>query len=279
MIRQIVYALRDLLGLAYYWYRTGQVKRDMSPRIKRFPYGKSRREYLLLAEPEDAADTDELPWAIYLHGGAWTFGTPEAFLPAARPWLEAGYRVVLPSYRRPPRANLADIVADCRAAITVAATVARQTNRPLGEIQVAGISAGGHLAATLALHPEWWTEAGWPTYPKRILLFAAPLDLELLRPRSLFGKYPAISPCGGPAPDSASEWLLIHGDRDGFVAHEHSLRFARLLREAGVRVNLVTIPGGGHLDAGRWTYDRQDDHSEIISAFIRRGVPAPPGPA
>ncbi|WP_116107032.1 alpha/beta hydrolase [Lewinella sp. IMCC34191] len=279
MIRQLGFALRDLFGLAYYWYRTGKVRRRMPARVSRHAYGKGRRQYFLLAEPLASSVSDDLPWAIYLHGGAWTFGTPEAFLPAARPWLEAGYRVLLPSYRRPPLANLDDIVADCRSALAAAARLADDSGRPLGEMQLAGISAGGHLAAVLALHPEWWAEAGWPRCPRRTLLFAAPLDLDLLRPRILFSRYEAISPCNGPGPAKDSEWLLLHGDRDGFVNRDHSLRFAERLRAAGVSAQLITIPGGGHLDAGRWTYEDGNRYRKDIDDFIRRGVPGPAGPA
>ena len=278
MIPRIGYALRDLLGLAYYWYRTRQTRRRMQPVISRFPYGNRSRQYFLLVEPPDSTPAEKLPWAVYLHGGAWTFGTPEAFLPAARPWLDAGFRVVLPSYRRPPRVGLDKIVADCRTALAGVADLAKATGRPLGTVQVAGISAGGHLAAVLALHPEWWTEAGWPCCPEKALLLAAPLDLDLLRPRFLFDRYPESSPCGGPDPARGTDWLLLHGDRDGFVDYEHSRRFAERLRTAGAAVSLITIPGGGHLDAGRWTYDETDEYREVIARFIRPGDPVPPGP-
>ena len=278
MIRRIGYALRDLVGLGYYWYRTAGIRRQMDARVTRLPYGPSRRQYLLLAEPPDAEVADPRGWAVYLHGGGWTFGTPEAFLPAARPWLQAGYRVILPSYRRPPTVGLSTIVADCRRALAAAAVFARETGRPLRQPQLAGISAGGHLAATLALRPGWWTRAGWPAAPRRTLLFAAPLDLTLLRPRRVFRRWPAASPCQGPAAAEGSEWLLVHGHRDGFVNPEHSRRFADCLRRAGARVQEIPLPAGGHLTAGRWTYDDDSSLYRKVEAFIRLGVPAPPGP-
>ena len=250
----------------------------MQPVVSRHPYGEHARQYFLLAEPSNCTPGDQRPWAVYLHGGAWTFGTPEAFLPAAQPWLEAGFRVVLPSYRRPPRVGISGIVADCRAALAGVSTLARATQRPLGRVQVGGISAGGHLAALLALHPEWWAEAGWPCCPEKALLLAAPLDLQLLRPRFLFDRYSDSSPCGGPGPTDRTDWLLLHGDRDGFVDYEHSRRFAQRLQAAGAAVRLVTIPGGGHLDAGRWTYDARNPYRGLIEEFIRRGGPAPPAP-
>ena len=279
MIRRIGYTLRDLFGLLVYWYRTAGVRRQMPARVRRIAYGPHRRTYFLLAEPPDSREQDDLPWAVYLHGGGWTFGTPEAFLPAARPWLRAGYRVVLPSYRRPPAVRIPDIVADCRRALAAAANLARASGRPLHPPQIAGISAGGHLAATLALHPAWWTDAGWPGGPRRIALFAAPLSLDLLRPRRLFRNLDALSPCHGPAAPAGTEWLLVQGDRDGFVDPGHALRFLGCLQSAGAGVYLERLPDAGHLDAGRWTYDDRSALYTLVSHFIRQGVAGLPGPA
>ena len=279
MIRRIGYTLRDLLGLLVYWYRTARVRRQMPARVQRIAYGPHRRTYFLLAEPPDSRERDDLPWAVYLHGGGWTFGTPEAFLPAARPWLRAGYRVILPSYRRPPAVRIPDIVEDCRRAIAAAAAFAGKTGRPLHPPHIAGISAGGHLAATLALHPEWWTAAGWPGGPRRIALFAAPLSLDMLRPRRLFRDLDLLSPCHGPAAASGTEWLLVQGDRDGFVDPGHATRFLSCLQTAGVAVHLERLPAAGHLDAGRWTYDDGSALYALLSRFVRQGVGGLPGPA
>lgn len=251
----------------------------MPARVRRIAYGRHRRTYFLLAEPPDAQDHDDRPWAVYLHGGAWTFGTPEAFLPAARPWLRAGYRVILPSYRRPPTVGVPDILEDCRAALRAAAAFARESGRPLRAPHVAGISAGGHLAATLALHPAWWTAAGWPAGPPRIALFAAPLSLDLMRPRRLFRDLEHVSPCHGPAAPAGTEWLVVQGERDGFVDPGHATRFVACLRDAGVAVHCERLPHAGHLDAGRWTYDEGSPLYALLTRFVRRGVAGPPGPA
>ena len=194
---------------------------------------------------------------------------PEAFRPAARPWLTAGFRVVLPSYRRPPRVTLPGIVADCRTALAFTAAFATQTGRPVTAPHVGGISAGGHLAALTALHPAWWTNAGWPAPPDRALICAAPLDLALLSPRSLFDRYSELSPTAKVKQAEKINWLLLHGTADGMVDYRHALRFTEALHLAGHAHRLLTIPGGGHLDAGRWTYDDQDPHAAPIAAFIR----------
>ena len=251
----------------------------MTVRVRRIAYGPARRQYFLLAEPPDSTEAEDRPWAVYLHGGGWTFGSPEAFLPAARPWLRAGYRVVLPSYRRPPSVRMPDIVDDCRRALTAAAGFARDTGRPIRPPQIAGISAGGHLAATLALHPAWWTTAGWQGGPRRIALFAAPLSFDLLRPRRLFRNLDDLSPCHGPAAPAGTEWLLVQGDRDGFVDPGHATRFLACLRAAGAPAYLEKLPDAGHLDAGRWTHDENSALYALLTRFLHQGVAGLPGPA
>lgn len=277
MLDQICRALSDGRSLPDYWRHSAASRSRMSCTVTRHAYGTHARQYLLLLEPRDADPTDARPWAFYFHGGGWTFGTPEAFAAAARPWLAAGYRVVLPSYRRPPRHWLPRIVADCRQALTHTARLAQRSGRPLSTPQIGGISAGGHLAALLALHPDWWTQAGWPAGPDRALLCAAPLDLNLLRPAFLFRHHATLSPLNDLSHARDCRWLLLHGTRDGLVDYRHSQQFAAALERAGASSQLLTLPGGGHLDAGRWTYDDGHHAARLIADFVRPAGSGPPG--
>lgn len=262
-------SLRDVSQLPAYWSASAVARLAMQAHVRRLAYGPHPKQYLLLLEPEDSQPADPLPWAFYFHGGAWTFGTPEAFRPAARPWLTAGFRVLLPSYRRPPRVSLPGVVEDCRRALSFTAAFAKQTGRPVSAPHVAGISAGGHLAALTALHPDWWTDANWPAPPDRALICAAPLDLGLLTPSKLFDRYTQLNPVTRVNETAAINWLLLHGTADGMVDYRHSLHFTKALREAGHAHQLLTIPNGGHLDAGRWTYDDQDPYASAVAEFIR----------
>lgn len=269
-LRQLGLAARNVGGLPAYHLRLASARRRLPP-VQTLSYGPARRQYCLLVEPDGSHPTDDLPWAFYFHGGAWTLGSPELFASAALPWLAAGFRVVLPSYRRPPAVRLPEIVGDCRTALAEVAALARATGRPLDTgAQVAGISAGGHLAALLALRPNWWTAAGWPDPPRRALLCAAPLDFNLLRPRRLFRRYPDLDPIQLVKEDSTIRFLLLHGNRDGMVDYHHSLRFT----ERAAHARLITIAGGGHLAAGRWTYDGSDPVAEELSSFIRSSASA-----
>lgn len=219
----------------------------MNVEQKTIRYGKHRRQYAVVVK---SADSGPGRYAFYFHGGAWTFGQPESFVPAAIPWLELGFTVILPSYRRPPQVGLDGVVADCRAAIT-----AIQPTEMVTHLHIGGISAGAHLAALFALHLAWWREAGWTNGPQKALICAGPLSLGLLFPQIIFGRYPHLDPCRVLDHESPKiDWQLLHGTDDGLVASTHSEAFYKKLIATGHSANLYTIPNGTHLDAGRWMF-------------------------
>ncbi|WP_116125378.1 alpha/beta hydrolase [Lewinella sp. IMCC34183] len=276
MLDHICRMLSDGRGLPSYWRHSAARRQAMNCVLTRHAYGPHRRQYLLLLEPPGTQPGEALPWAFYFHGGGWAFGTPEAFSVAGRPWLAAGFRVVLPSFRRPPVYGLPDIVHDCRNALAATARLARATGRPLSRPHIGGISSGGHLAALLALHPDWWAQAGWPGPPDHALLCAAPSDLRLLSPSWLFGRYAAQCPARCFDVADHCRWLLLHGTRDGLVDYAHAEQFLQRLRDSGADARLLTIPGGGHLDAGRWTYNDADPYAKAIADFVRSAGPGLP---
>lgn len=237
----------NTLGLPAYWKACRQTRAAMKVEEVKIAYGKHRRQYALVVRNKD---TRPGRYAFYFHGGAWTFGQPESFVPAAIPWLALGFTVVFPSYRRPPQVGLDGVVADCRAAIT-----ALRPPEPVTHLHVGGISAGAHLAALLALKPKWWREAGWGGSPQKALACAGPLALQLLFPQALFGRYNDLNPYRQLSAESpAVQWQLLHGTSDAMVAVAHSRLFADKLTSLGYSANLFVIPDGTHLDGGRWMF-------------------------
>jgi len=239
--------LLNAVTLPAYWKECRLARGKMTVSEEHLTYGKDRRQYAIVVR---GAGCRPGRYAFYFHGGAWTFGRPETFVPAAGPWLEQGYTVVLPSYRRPPVVGMHGIVADCRAAIAAVAGPETTTH-----LHVGGISAGAHLAALLALRPTWWHAAGWAIAPQKALLCAGPLVLADLKPRAIFRPYAAYDPFGIPVGVAhRMQWQLLHGTDDALVSHEHSRKFYDKLTAAGQVANLMTLPGGTHLDSGRWMF-------------------------
>jgi acetyl esterase len=82
---------------------------------------------------------------VYLHGGGWVVGGPDSHDPLCRTLAaRSGYTVIAPDYRRAPEHPYP-------AAIEDAWTVTRWASERFSPLAVAGDSAGGQLAASVAL--------------------------------------------------------------------------------------------------------------------------------
>jgi acetyl esterase len=96
---------------------------------------------------------DPAPAVVYLHGGGWVVGGPDSHDPLCRTLAaRSGCTVIAADYRRAPEHPYP-------AAIEDAWTVARWAAERFSPLAVAGDSAGGQLAASVALRAR---ESGVP---------------------------------------------------------------------------------------------------------------------
>lgn len=151
--RPLVIDSQDRFGS---WWRSAALVSWHPRSLKRstnVAYGAHRRHRLDLWR---TAETPEnAPVIFYLHGGAWTFGDKrEQGRPMLHEFAARGWLVVSINYRLAPRdpwpAQIEDVM---RAFAWVKANVANYGGDPT-RVVVAGGSAGGHLAALLALTSE-----------------------------------------------------------------------------------------------------------------------------
>jgi acetyl esterase/lipase len=227
------------------------------------------------------------PFIVYMHGGGWSGGTARTTgtfedWPSVLASLAAkGYVVASVDYRLSGEAKFPAAVQDIKAAIrwlrTNAATYRIDKNRGL----VWGPSAGGHLAALVAMScgaPE--LEPIVPQAPRGQAqsATAAPLesdcvqaavgwygiyDLKLENARqgqgeSGLGRFLGcnISNCPESTVRAANPvsyvdpsdppMLIIHGDADRTAPPEHSKTLYNLLKSKGVRTELILLPKIGH---------------------------------
>jgi len=105
-----------------------------------------------LYRPAGAAPDAVLPCLLYLHGGGWMLGDLDSHDAVCRRLANAsGGAVVAVHYRRAPEHPFPAALDDCAAALTYVAEHAAALTIDRSRIAVGGDSAGGNLAAVLAL--------------------------------------------------------------------------------------------------------------------------------
>lgn len=217
------------------------------------------------------------PCMVFIHGGGFTGGSAEMLLPQCRYFVQRGFVCVSVDYRLmktgedgsplPGEAQLADIVADCKAAVRYVRRHARDWNGDPERIVLAGESAGGYLAcAVTALRHVEETEADLAvSCVPELLVVYNPITQLMCK-----WKMRVEHATGGQAAGTpGEEWqarhrrarllsplfhlseghpvtLVIHGLDDTVVPPEDSADYAEGLRERGVETGLILLPGSKH---------------------------------
>jgi arylformamidase len=103
------------------------------------PYGPAERERLDLFHPARKAKG----LAVFVHGGYWMAFDKSSWSHLAAGTLERGWAICMPSYTLCPEARISRITQQVASAIRFAA------DRVVGELRLAGHSAGGHLVTRM----------------------------------------------------------------------------------------------------------------------------------
>ena len=197
---------------------------------------------------------------LFCHGGGWVCGTAEGHAAMASQLAQAtGCVVAVPDYRRAPEHPFPVPVEDCAAALVWFAA------QGAGPLFVAGDSAGGNIAAVLALRAR---DGGGPALTGQILIYPV-VDTDTTRPSYIdpanqqilttqdmvwFIDHYLPDPAQRRHPDAAplhAETLSNLPPAFVAVAGHDPLRdaveaYARRLTESGVTVEVVTFPGDVH---------------------------------
>ncbi len=209
------------------------------------------------------------PAILHLHGGGYVMGMPEMMRPACAAWAEAfDARVISAAYRLAPETRFPGNVEDAYAALAWAAANADALGIDTGRIALAGESAGGGLAAALALLVR---DRGEYAFCHQQLIFPMLDDRTAAREDipPVFGEFiwtresnrfgwsallgappggPDISPYAAAARAESLKGLpptfIATGALDLFT--EENLDYARRLMADGVPTELHVYPGAPH---------------------------------
>jgi acetyl esterase/lipase len=221
-----------------------------------------------IALPRDGAKSGR-PALVYFHGGAWRSGSKANGVPAICFYARHGFVAASAGYRLSGTAQFPAQIEDCKCAVRFLRANAAEFGIDPARIGAMGSSAGGHLAALLALtagRDVYAARGGWENFPDHV---AAVCDLygvsdflrmppkqfpdELSSTARLFGgtleelrdKYAEASPVNHAHAD-APPFLLVHGDADDLVPPEQSAILFEALKIAGADATLHLVKGAGH---------------------------------
>ena len=221
------------------------------------------------------------PAIVFFFGGGWTNGSPAQFEEQCRHLAARGMVAITADYRVASRHQVKPVtcVADAKSAIRwVRANAARLGIDPR-RIAAGGGSAGGHLAAATATLPgldEPGDDTRVSAVPDAAVLFNPALVLAPMEglplegfgtrvPEERLGTKPENLSPAHHVKRGAPPMIVFHGKADTTVPYVTAEAFARVMKAAGSRCDLVGYEGQPH---GFFNHGRKDGkYAETLAAM------------
>ncbi|MDB4257870.1 alpha/beta hydrolase [bacterium] len=219
------------------------------------------------------------PLIVWVHGGAWRAGSRKSM--PIKGLLKKGFALASVDYRLTPVAPYPANVHDIKAAIRFLRTHAVKYRINDEKISIAGVSAGGHLAALVGLTNRSAKHEGVvgdfrkvSSKVQAVVSFYGASDLLSIlgqsTPHGLSVRVPALNLLLGGSPKEKLQLarlasplhqldskdprvLLIHGDQDPQMPYQQSKDLYAACLKLEIPCELVTVKGGKH--GGREFYE------------------------
>ncbi len=230
------------------------------------------------------------PLLVYFHGGGWVMGDLETFDAPLRALTNAAQTIVVSvDYRLAPEYKFPTAVNDCYAATKWVAENASALNGDGARIAVGGESAGGNLAAVVALMAR---DLGFPSLSCQVLIYPV---TDLSRKYLSQSKFDGYFISREDMLYFEKHYLRAEEDRQNVYAspllakdfaglppalvvtagydplHDEGEAYARRLREAGVAVNYYCYEDMIHGFFGfAGMMDRGKELIALIAAYLRQ---------
>ena len=224
------------------------------------------------------------PVVINIHGGGWNHGVKESQTGFST-FFKAGFAVANIEYRLTGQATAPAAIEDTRCALIYLIKNAKELNIDVNKIVIMGGSAGGHLALmggllgndhrfdgncpgvehikVAAIIDKYGITDVWDWgYGKNLTSKSARNWLGDKANDQAFAA--SVSPITYVTKNSPPVFI-VHGDADPTVPYQQSVELHKKLKEAGVKTEFITVPGGLH---GKFEKTVNSDLNKAIIKFI-----------
>jgi acetyl esterase/lipase len=232
------------------------------------------KHHLDIYQPEKPANA---PVFVFFHGGSWRSGDRAQYVPLGNRFAKAGILTVVPSYRLAPKNPHPAQVEDAAAAF---AWTVRNISRHGGDtnnIFIGGHSAGGHIAALLALEPTFLKKFDLsPRIIRGVVTISGVYDLLAGETQeSVFGRDPAARKNASPLfhiAATAPPFLITYCQWDYPTLPDQAKRFYAALRGARIPSEIVFIPRESHISEMISLPNPSDPTAEAVIRFVTKAV-------
>ena len=259
--------------------RTSEAKEQLRVEVD-IPFGGHEHQKLDIYMPLHAV-AEPMPVLVFMHGGGWRQGSKDwmGFIAPSVVGLPAIYVSV--GYRLAPETKYPGAEDDCRAGLKwVYENISRYGGDP-DQLFVGGHSAGGHLAAMLALCPDRLKEQGLPEDAvKGCFAMAGVFDLATSRPDYVANFLASVDtetmdracPIRQVAGNKVPFYISI-GENDNPPLIPQASQLADALRREGSPVEFLEFAGCNHLEMNL----RAGEVDGEWAVTVRRWMKSPPG--
>lgn len=269
--------LHEIVNLGPYWMKIYGTQYDPIESVK-YEFGPDPKQYYIHSFPKERKAPSK-GVLYYYHGGGWRFGSPELFECHAAYFIDKGWDVVMPSYRRIPKFNNDDIYEDVVNGFVDSLDRLTDTGCNTANVVIGGMSAGAHLSSLLYLRKKEISDDLEQTI-KGLILLGAPVNLAMMRWSftlySLAGKrksrlFQRSNPINYVTKERLTAPILcIHGTQDGLVEYASTYSFVKKVKElnSGL-IEFHTLKNKTHLDCAKWSFQK-DEVGELLERFLNK---------
>jgi acetyl esterase/lipase len=207
------------------------------------------------------------PVMVFLHGGSWRSGDRSTYALFGNRLAKAGIGVAIPSYRLMPKDPHPAQIEDAAAAFEWVYKNIAQYGGDVARLYLTGHSAGGHLAALLALDGSYLSKRGVPAGAIHgVATMSGVYDVGELKEFQ--------SADDDPSPlhhvySQAPPFLITYCQWDYFGLPKQARDFAAELQKKFVAARLIYVPGQNHISEMINTLKDDDITARALIDFIR----------